>query len=110
MPSRRSSGDTVLALIPLFPFVGFLVNATIGRRLPKAVSGGLASLAMLASFAVVGDAASGSWPALAPGRSAPLEQTVYTWIASGDFTLDLTFRARPAVGGDDPGRSPASAR
>ncbi len=42
----------MLALIPLFPFVGFLVNSTMGRRLPKSVSGGLASLAMLASFAV----------------------------------------------------------
>ena len=42
----------MLALIPLFPFVGFLVNATMGKRLPKSVSGGLASLAMLASFAV----------------------------------------------------------
>jgi NADH-quinone oxidoreductase subunit L len=42
----------VLALIPLLPFAGFLVNATLGRRLPKSVSGGLASLLMLASFAV----------------------------------------------------------
>ena len=42
----------MLALIPLFPLLGFLVNAAIGRRLPKAVSGGLASLAMVASFVV----------------------------------------------------------
>ena len=41
-----------IALIPLFPLLGFLVNSALGRRLPKSVSGGLASLAMLASFAV----------------------------------------------------------
>jgi len=32
----------LLALIPLLPFLGFLVNATLGRRLPKSVSGGIA--------------------------------------------------------------------
>ena len=29
----------MLALIPLFPLLGFVVNATFGRRLPKTVSG-----------------------------------------------------------------------
>jgi hypothetical protein len=33
----------VLALIPLLPFLGFLVNASSGRRLSKSISGGLAS-------------------------------------------------------------------
>ena len=42
----------MIALIPLFPLLGFVINASLGRRLPKTVSGGLASLAMLASFAV----------------------------------------------------------
>ena len=42
----------MLALIPLFPLIGFLINASLGRRLPKGVSGGLASLAMVASFVV----------------------------------------------------------
>ena len=42
----------MLALIPLLPFLGYLVNASLGRRLPKAVSGGLASAAMVAACAV----------------------------------------------------------
>ena len=29
----------MLLLIPLLPFVGFLINTSLGRRLPKAVSG-----------------------------------------------------------------------
>src|SRR5215217_5521196 len=83
----------MVALIPLFPFLGFLVNALLGRRLPKAISGGLASLAMIAAFAV---SAMTVWQLAAlPVEARAIEQTVYTWIQSGDFTLDLTFRVDP---------------
>ena len=80
----------MLALIPLFPFIGFLVNATMGRRLPKSISGGLASLAMLASFVV---SAISVWQlaGMAP-ESRAIEQTLYTWIASGDLDIALAFR------------------
>ena len=83
----------MLALIPLFPLFGFAVNASMGRRLPKTVSGGLASLVMLASFAV---SAMVVWQVanLAPAQRV-VEQTLYTWIASGDFVLDLTLRVDP---------------
>jgi NADH-quinone oxidoreductase subunit L len=83
----------VLALIPLLPFLGFLVNASLGRRLPKPVSGGLASAVMLVSFAV----AVLQVMALAglPEAGREIEQTVFTWIRSGDFSLDLTFRLDP---------------
>ena len=83
----------MLALIPLLPFLGFLVNAGLGRRLSKGVSGGLACLVMLASFAV----AVLQVLALAglPAGGREIVQTVFTWITSGDFTLDLTFRLDP---------------
>jgi NADH-quinone oxidoreductase subunit L len=83
----------VIALIPLFPLLGFLVNASFGRRLPKAVSGGLASLAMIAAFGV---SAVTVWQlaGLAPTQRA-VTQTLYTWIASGEFAFDLTFRVDP---------------
>jgi len=83
----------LLALIPLFPFVGFLVNSMLGRRLPKAVSGGLASLAMVASFVV---AAITVWQVagMEPAHRA-LEQTLYTWISSDDLTINLAFRVDP---------------
>mgnify|MGYP003478416146 CR=1 FL=1 len=32
-----------LLLIPLLPFLGFLVNATVGRRWPKNITGGIAT-------------------------------------------------------------------
>jgi NADH-quinone oxidoreductase subunit L len=83
----------MLALIPLFPLLGFAINASMGRRLPKGVSGGLASLVMLASFAV---SVMVVWQLvnLAPAQRV-IEQTLYTWIASGDFVLDLTLRVDP---------------
>jgi len=83
----------MLALIPLFPLLGFAVNASMGRRLPKTVSGGLASLVMLASFAV---SVMVVWQVanMAPAQRA-IEQTLYTWIASGDFVVDLTLRVDP---------------
>jgi NADH-quinone oxidoreductase subunit L len=80
----------VLALIPLFPLLGFVVNATLGRRLPKSVSGGLASLAMLASFSV---SAMVVWQLVGlPAEERLIEQVLYTWIASDDFDLPLAFR------------------
>jgi NADH-quinone oxidoreductase subunit L len=83
----------VLALIPLFPLVGFITNALIGRRLPKSISGGLASLVMVASFVV---SASVVWQlAGLPAEERVVDQTLYTWLASGDFTLPLTFRLDP---------------
>ncbi len=83
----------MLALIPLFPFLGFLVNSTMGKRLPKSVSGGLASLAMLASFAV--SVVSVLQLAGMPAESRAIEQTLYTWIASGDLNIALAFRVDP---------------
>jgi NADH-quinone oxidoreductase subunit L len=83
----------MLALIPLAPLLGFLVNACFGRRLPKTTSGGLASAAMLASFGV---SVMAVWQlAGLPVERRAIEQTLYTWIASGDFVLDLTLRLDP---------------
>ena len=45
----------MLLWIPLLPFAGFLVNNFGARRLPKRVVGAVASCAMFAAFARVGD-------------------------------------------------------
>jgi NADH-quinone oxidoreductase subunit L len=83
----------VLALIPLFPLTGFVVNAALGRRLPKAISGAIASAAMVASFTVA--VMSALTLVGLPVSERVTEQTVYTWIASGDFVIDLTLRLDP---------------
>jgi NADH-quinone oxidoreductase subunit L len=76
-----------LALIPLLPFAGFLINAFLGRRLGKGVSGTLACLAMIGSFAASLFAA---WTLSAGGEY--LEATYYTWMPSGDLQVPLRFR------------------
>ena len=80
----------MLALIPLLPFAGFLVNAFLGKRLPKSVSGGLATLMMVMSFAI----SVMQVLALAglPAESRQINQTLFTWITAGDFSLDLALR------------------
>jgi NADH-quinone oxidoreductase subunit L len=86
-------GTPVLALIPLLPFLGFLVNAFVGRRLPKAVSGGLACLAMFAAFVVGGD---GELAARRPARGpADHRADRWSWMVSGDFDLPFAFRLDP---------------
>jgi NADH-quinone oxidoreductase subunit L len=78
----------MLLLIPLLPFLGFLVNAFFGRRWSKSVSGGLACLAMIVSFAV---SALLVWTL--PGTtSGALEQDLFTWMSSG--SLDVPFALR----------------
>ncbi len=81
----------MLVLIPLLPLLGFLVNAFLGKRLTKAVSGGVACLAMLASFAV-------SVMAVLAARGAGehfVQQTLYRWIGSNDLQIPLAFRVDP---------------
>jgi len=83
----------MLISIPLLPFAGFLVNAAFGRRLSKAWSGGLACLAALASLAV-SLAAVRSMMAR-PGDGRAIQQTVFTWIGSGDFQAPFALRLDP---------------
>jgi NADH-quinone oxidoreductase subunit L len=83
----------VLALIPFFPLIGFVINAALGRRLPKAISGAIASAVMVASFAV--SVMSVLTLVGLPVSERVIEQTVYTWIASGDFVVDMTLRLDP---------------
>ncbi len=81
----------MLLLIPLLPFLGFVVNAFLGRRLPKAVSGGLACLAMIVAFAV---SATVAWPILG-GSTERVEQTVFTWLPSGELQIPFKLAVDP---------------
>src|SRR5262245_9117148 len=83
----------MLLLIPLLPFLGFLVNASFGRRLTKGVSGGVACAAILASFAV-SLVAVFQLVSLEP-ESRAIVNTVYTWFSSGDLRVDLKLRLDP---------------
>jgi len=83
----------MLLLIPLLPLLGFLVNASLGRRVSKAAAGAVACGAIIGSFAVA---------LLSVVRLLQLEpesraivNQVFSWITSGDFTADFTLRLDP---------------
>src|SRR5580765_3400011 len=84
----------MLLLIPLFPLVGFLLNASFGRRLSKAAAGVIACGAMVLSFAV-SVAAVVRLVALEP-ESRDVVQRVFTWITSGpDVSVPFALRLDP---------------
>ena len=85
----------MLILIPLLPFVGFLLNTVFRRVLPKAVSGAIATGAMGLAFGV---SAATVWRLLGStpvGGVRAIEQQIFTWIASGSLNIPLTFRVDP---------------
>jgi len=83
----------MLLAIPLLPLLGFLINASFGRRVSKAAAGAVACGAMLASFAIAVVSVM-RLVALQPDSRAIVSR-VFTWISSGDFTADFTLRLDP---------------
>lgn len=72
-----------LYLILLLPLVGFLINAFIGKKLPKNVSGILGSLAILVPFVL-------SCQLFFQIKQNPaniIDVNVYDWIAFGNFKI-----------------------
>src|SRR3954464_7014656 len=83
----------MLLLIPLLPLIGFLLNASFGKRLSKSAAGAIACGAMLMSL-VISIAAVWRLVGLEPESRAIVNQG-FTWIASGDFTAPFTLRLDP---------------
>src|SRR4051812_46368619 len=83
----------MLLLIPLLPFLGFLLNASFGKRVSKAAAGAIACGAMVMSF-LISIAAVWRLVGLEP-ESRAIANQVFTWIASGDFTAPFTLRLDP---------------
>jgi len=83
----------MLLAIPLLPLLGFLINASFGRRIGKAAAGAVACGAMLASFAIA--VASVVRLASLEPDSRAIVSRAFTWISSGDFTADFTLRLDP---------------
>ena len=80
-----------LWLIPLLPLAGFLINGTLGRRLPKALVSAVALVFPLAAFGVVVRAAMLAWPGTG-SVSLPYAEICPTgWIHAGGLNIDFTF-------------------
>ena len=78
----------MLALIFLLPFVGFLINAFFGRRLPKSISGTLACVAIGGSFVI----SLTSVLALVNSGQLTIEQNLFMWLPSGDLQVPFALR------------------
>ncbi len=85
----------MLLLIPLFPFLGFLINATIGRRWSKGLTGGIATAAMAGAFGVSVVAV---WTMLGldpVGGVRAINLHVFTWLASDALRIPFALRLDP---------------
>ena len=81
-----------LWFIPLLPFAGFLINGTLGRRLPRAVVGTVALLSTALPAALV----AWLWMTMcAAGAPSSIESVIrpsgYEWIAITGFHVDFAF-------------------
>jgi NADH-quinone oxidoreductase subunit L len=83
----------MLLLIPLLPFLGFLLNASFGKRVSKGAAGAVACGVMIASFLV---SLAAVWQLAGLDReSRAIVNQAFTWISSGDFTAGFTLRLDP---------------
>src|SRR6266404_611021 len=82
-----------LWLIPLLPFLGFLLNGLFGKRLGK---GFVTAVALLASLgaAIAGTIAVVQYHAAYPTGERHVD-LVYNWISSGSIGADLAFQLDP---------------
>jgi NADH-quinone oxidoreductase subunit L len=83
----------MLLLIPSLPLIGFLLNASLGRRVSKTAAGSIACGSILAAFAL---SVAAVWQLLAlPPESRAIEQSVFSWITSGDLRVSFALRLDP---------------
>jgi NADH-quinone oxidoreductase subunit L len=78
-----------LPLIPLLPFVGFLLNGLFGSRLPKWLVTTIALLAPLGSFAIVAHDAYLLWSGAI--TFPVIEHGAPVWISVGSLHVDFGF-------------------
>jgi NADH-quinone oxidoreductase subunit L len=79
-----------LWLIPFFPLAGFIINGLLGRKMDEKAVGVIGAGVVLASF-VAAVLAFSELLGLQP-ESRVMTQTLYNWIATGDFSVDIAFR------------------
>ena len=71
-------------LIPVFPLIGFLITSIGGKKMPKSVSGALASLMVLASFIA-------TIAIFYQFDGQPVTLDLFNWISSGALTIPFSI-------------------
>jgi len=77
----------LLWLIPLLPFAGFLLNGTLGRKLPRAIVATIALLFTAAPALIVADL----WHFMLSTGQQIVSITSRPWIAVSGFHVDFAF-------------------
>jgi len=82
-----------LYLIPLLPFIGFLINGVLIGRLPKSVISivgcGTVGLSLILSIVAFFELKG------LPVDGRIIEQTLFTWIAAGQFHVNVAYLLDP---------------
>ncbi len=71
-------------LIPIFPLVGFLITGLGGKKLPKSISGTIASLMVFASFVL-------TVMCFFQFSGQPVTLDCFDWISSGSLSIPFSF-------------------
>lgn len=75
-----------LTLIPLLPLLGFLINGTIGNRLPRwivsTIACSLPALSFLVTLILFGGLVA---------TGTPISETLYSWVALDTVSVDVAF-------------------
>lgn len=81
----------LIALVPLFPLLGFLINGFFGKKISKGLSGSIASVAIFASFVVSVLA----FIELQGSHQKENVINVFSWINSGMLKIPFEFLYDP---------------
>jgi len=73
----------LLWLIPALPLAGALLNGTVGKRLPRAVSGFFGCLGPFTAFAL------SVMVFIVVRGQGPLDQKLWTWMSAGTLSVDI---------------------
>ena len=81
--------ENLIILIPLLPFIGFLVNGLFGKRLPKALVSVVACAGPMVAFGI----AVAAFLDVARHENAEfaIGQSLWTWIQAGDVQIPFAF-------------------
>jgi NADH-quinone oxidoreductase subunit L len=87
--------ESLLWLIPALPLLGFLVNGTVGKRLPAPAVGAIAVAGPAVAFVLSVLAFLGLGGGHGDHGAPQLHQVVWSWIATGDLSVDFGLLVDP---------------
>ncbi|MFI5204451.1 MAG: NADH-quinone oxidoreductase subunit L, partial [Flavobacteriales bacterium] len=78
--------EKIVALIPLLPLAGFIINGLFGKKLGKTAVGYIGAGSIFISFVL-------TCALFFKIHDEPVHAHLFTWISFGDFTINISFLA-----------------